>query len=322
MHVTRAVIVATLVAPATAFAQAWVPPAGDGTVAIVYQNQLVRSHLLDDGSRLNAGHINSNSLLLDFAYGVTDKFAINVNVPYIASAYHGGYPHQGSRLDDGRTRGTFQDFRINLRYKTANRDVVLTPFVDLIVPSHRYDYYGHAAPGRRLAEVQVGTYVGHTLTRGLPGVFIQGRLSYGFAQEPLDEYHDRSNGDAEVGYFINPRWRVFGLMATQYSFGGVSLWPGFAGLTAREKLHHDQISRTDLVDVGGGAQIQITTRTSLVASYATTVKGRNGHALAHSLSLGISWSFGRSFTFGDPLSDNGATKGLSKCLCQKGRSTP
>jgi len=163
-----ALFVVAVLAPATVFAQAWVPRAGDGTVAFVYQNQLVRDHLFSDGARIDAGHIKSNGVLLDFTYGITDRLALNVNVPYTASAYHGSNPHPGSLLDDGKTHGTLQDFRANFRYNLMNKGIVLTPFVDVIVPSHRYDYFGHAAPGRRLAEAQIGTCVGHVLTSGLP----------------------------------------------------------------------------------------------------------------------------------------------------------
>jgi hypothetical protein len=317
-----ALFIAAVLAPATVFGQAWVPRAGDGTVAFVYQNQLVQDHLLADGSRLDVGHIVADSLLLDFTYGVTDKLALNINLPYIASAYHGHNPHPGSTLDDGRRHGTLQDFRADIRYNVTRRGVVLTPFVDVIIPSHRYEYFGHAAPGRRLAEVQFGANIAHVMTR-LPGAFVQTRLSYGFSQQPLGRYHDRTNADGELGYFINPRFRVFGLLATQYTFGGVLLTSDASKvLTADEFHHHDQISRSDLVDVGAGAQVQLTSRVDLVGSYATTVMGRSGHALGRGVTVGVSWGFGRSFSGGGPLGGIEAASRLPKCLCEKGKSKP
>ena len=321
MRTTMASVIAALLATPSLFAQAWVPPKGDGTVAIVYQNQLVRDHLFSDGGRIDVGHITSNGVLLDFAYGITDKLAFDVNIPYLASAYRGPRPHPGSVLDDGRIHGTFQDFRVDVRYNVAKKVVVITPFVDFIVPSHDYAYYGHAAPGRRLAEIQIGTYIGHVVTRGLPGAFLQARLSYGFAQQPLGRYHDRSNADAEIGYFLNPRLRVFALTATQYTWGGIVMTRDFPrDLTTQEFLHHDQIARADLVDVGFGAQLQINRRTNVVGSYATTIVGRNGHALGRSLTLGVSWSFGRSFDGGQLIADAEVGKKLPRCLCQKGKS--
>jgi hypothetical protein len=318
-----ALFIVAVLAPATVFAQAWVPRAGDGTVAFVYQNQLVRDHLVADGSRLDVGHIVTDSLLLDFTYGITDKLALNINVPYIASAYHGHNPHPGSTLDDGRVHGTLQDFRADIRYNVMRRGIVLTPFVDVIVPSHRYEYFGHAAPGRRLAEVQLGANIGHVITRGLPGAFVQTRVSYGFSQQPLGRYHDRTNADGELGYFVNPRFRVFGLLATQYTFGGVPLTSNFSQvLTADEFHHHDQISRSDLLDMGAGAQVQLTRRIDIVGSYATTITGRSGHALGRGITIGLSWGFGHSFDGGTRIAGMDAPARLPKCLCEKGTPTP
>jgi hypothetical protein len=131
MRTAVASVVTALLTPGPVFAQAWVPPKGDGTVAIVYQNQLVRDHLFSDGGRIDVGHITSNSVLLDFAYGITDRLALDVNIPYLASTYRGPSPHPGSVLDNGRIHGTFQDFRVDLRYNVAKHAIVITPFVEL-----------------------------------------------------------------------------------------------------------------------------------------------------------------------------------------------
>jgi hypothetical protein len=308
--------------PATVFGQAWLPQAGDGAVSVIYQNQLVRNHLLDDGGTVDAGHIKSDSVLLDFTYGLTDKLALNINLPFIETVYHGVRAHPGAAIDDGRPHGTLQDFRLDVRYNVRDKGIVLTPFVDLIVPSHEYPYYGHAAPGRRLGELQVGTYVGRVLARGLHGAFVQGRLSYGFTQQPLGRYHDRSNADVEFGYFINPKTRVFAVSTTQYTFGGVALTGDFPNdLTKDEFRHHDQLARSNLVDVGGGVQYQVSRRMTVMGSYIATVVGRNGHALGRGVSIGVSWGFGRSLDAGT-ISRFEPKSSLPKCICQKGISTP
>jgi hypothetical protein len=199
--------------------------------------------------------------------------------------------------------------------------VTITPFVDVIVPSHRYDYWGHAAPGRRLAELQLGTYVGHVVTRGLPGAFVQAKYSYGFSQEPLGRYHDRSNLDGEIGYFVTPRLRVFGLTATQYTHGGIVLTQNFPkDLTPAEFLHHDQLARADLVDIGAGAQFSVTRRLDIFGTCAKTTVGRNVHSLSRGISIGLSWGLGKSGP-PDPLSEQTKHQ-LPKCLCQKGGSAP
>ena len=68
-----------------------------------------------------------------------------------------------------------------------------------------------------------------------------------------------SDADAEVAFFLNPRLRVFALTASQSTWGGIPLTRDFPNdLTTQEFLHHDQIARADLVDVGFGAQLKST----------------------------------------------------------------
>ncbi|MBI1875545.1 MAG: hypothetical protein HYS05_16895 [Acidobacteria bacterium] len=45
----------------------------------------------------------------------------------------------------------------------------------------------------------------------MPGTFVQARYSYTFVERVIDIAHNRSNLDVEVGYFVNPSFRVFAL---------------------------------------------------------------------------------------------------------------
>ncbi len=320
---------------APANAQAWLPGAGQGAVSVLFQDMAVRQHLYSDGKPVDAGHIDSHNLMLDLTYGVTDKVAVSLSLPFVSARYKGVNAHPGSLLDDGSSHGTFQDFRLSARYGLVAGGTAVTPFADLIVPSHAYDSYGHAAPGRDLTELQLGISAGHVITRGLPGMFVQARYSYGFTQRTLGRYHDRSNLDAEVGYFINPRLRVSGLTATQYTHGGVLFTQQFprdiCGIPDDEKptaarllacptfMHHDQLARANLVDVGAGAQFSITRRLDLYGSYMTTVFGESVHSLHHGISIGLSWGLGKSRPPMPGLDDEtGLT--LAKCLCEKGKT--
>lgn len=115
-------------------------------MAVVFQDMVVEKHLYSDGSPIEAGEIDSHNMMLDLTYGVTDKVALNVSVPYVSARYTGPNAHPGSVLDDGAYHGTMQDFRINVRYGLNTGGTAIAPFADLIVPSHDYEYYGHAAP--------------------------------------------------------------------------------------------------------------------------------------------------------------------------------
>ena len=305
--------VALLAAASPSHAQAFLPNPGEGAVSVLYQNALVDRHLLSDGSRLDAGKIVSDGLLLDVSYGVSEKMAISFSVPFMTAKYDGARPHPNSLLDDGNYHSGLQDFRFDVRYSAARGPLRITPFVGTILPTHNYPFYGHAAIGRDVKELQVGAYVARTFDPVIPGAFVQVRYAYGIAERLLDVSHNRSLIDAEVGYFINPRFRAFGMSTTQLTHGGIELTRSFPlDLSADELLRHDQISRSNVFDLGGGAQVSVTPTIDLVASVIHTMSGANGHAISYGLTVGASWSFTATALSRQPA------HALHRCLCLKG----
>jgi len=300
-------------------AQAWLPSKGQGTVSVLFQNLFVEKHLGPDGKAVDAGHITSHNLLVDVTYGLTDRLTISGNVPFVSASYNGAYPHRRNgvvTLDDGHSHGTWQDFRVDVRYRTTRGGVTVTPFIGLIAPSHGYEYYAHAAPGRDIWELQIGTYVGRLITR-VPGLFVQGRYGYGFAQRLQNIHHDRSVGDLELGYFIRPTVRVFGLVTGQVTHGGIDVPANFlTALPANLVQHHDQLSRANFADFGGGVQWSVRPTFDLYGSFLRTAAGVNIHDLACGVTLGATWTFGRQ----DVSFQSVGTKAhvLHRCVCQKG----
>src|SRR5262249_41430710 len=100
--------------PRAARAQAWIPSPGEGTVSIQYQNIFSRDHFYPT-TPVDIGHIESHAVVFDLSYGLTEKIALDVALPYITSKYEGDQPHPTS-LDDGVYHGTTQDFRFAIRY--------------------------------------------------------------------------------------------------------------------------------------------------------------------------------------------------------------
>ena len=295
-------------------AQAWLPQAREGSVSVLFQHLYVTDHLLGDGSAVDVGHITSDNLLVDATYGLTSKVALSLSVPYTASVYRGTKPHP-SVLDNGTYHGTLQDIRFDVRYNVVRSNIAITPFAAVLAPSHDYQYFAHAAPGRRLWELQIGTFVGHTFDR-VPGLFAQGRYSYGFAERLLGIRHDRSNVDLELGYFLTPSVRVFGLAATQVTHGGIDvpyLWR--TQLPAALQPHHDRLARANFLEMGAGSQWSLSPTIDVFASVVTTVRGENVHALRYGVTFGTTYTFGeRSMLL---ASREGQTRRLIRCLCQK-----
>ena len=306
-----------------AFAQAWTPARGEGTVAIQIQDAFVRYHQLPT-VRVDRGPIHSQTLLVDFTYGLTDRAAFSVALPYVQSKYDGERPH--SALDSPHNyHSTFQDFRFDFRYNLSRKGFVVTPFFGTILPSHGYTYFAHSAAGRHVREVQAGVNFATLMDRVVPGLFVQGRYSYGFAEKILGISHNRSILDAEVGYFVNPALRVFALGSGQLTHGGVDL-NGNSLVTLGPVLypHHDQIGRENVLNVGAGAAYDLSPTVGIYGSVMRTVAGRNVHALQYAAAMGMTWTFlkgdNRPRANHATLQSQAQSKGqaLGKCICQKG----
>jgi hypothetical protein len=310
-------------------AQAWLPAQGEGSVSLVVQDMYSKYHFLPT-TGFDRGHVQSENVTVDVAYGLTDKIAVNIGIPWVASKYTGTSPHPlvdssgpvpvlygVNPLDDGKYHETFQDFRFALRYNVTRRGMVLTPFVGSIMPSHDYTSFAHAAPGRDLKELQLGVSAARLLDSLVPGLFVQGTYSYGVTEQVLDISHNRSNMALELGYFVTPRLRLLALNTGQITHGGIDLT-----LNSRADLgpllfsHHDQINRENYMNVGGGASYALTEAVDLFGSVIHTVAERNGHALEYGLTAGLSWSFstGRSKARAIASTENS----LVRCVCEKG----
>jgi hypothetical protein len=304
-----------------AAAQAWLPPKGEGAVSVLYQNLFTREHFLAGGGRIDRGHIQSNNLLFDVTFGLTDKMALTLAAPFIRTQYTGTFPHPRPEDLLGETNSGFQNLRFGLRYNIVdNEAVTITPFVGTSVPSHSYEYFAHAALGTRVRELEVGSYVARTLGPALPRAFVQARYGYSFAERIENIHHDRSSLDVEIGYVITPAVRVFAVSTGQKTHGGIDT-PD-AGWKAMDPIlapHHDRLARLEMLDFGGGVQVSVTRSLDVFGSFMKTTAGRNSHALARGLTVGASWSFGGGMP---PLAASASTDAepkqvLVRCLCQK-----
>jgi hypothetical protein len=320
-------VLATLLAvPVDARAQAWVPAQGEGAVSVAFQNMNVKSHLAGN-TWIDVGRIDTNVLLADMTYGLTDKLAVDVALPFVTSKYTGNRPHPGTDIDDGQYRGSFTDVRFAVRYNLSREAAVVTPYIGTVVPSHEYASYGHASPGQDLRELQVGVYAAKLLDRAVPGLFISGRYGFGFVEEVSDISHNRSIADLEVGYFVTSALRTFVTAHGQYSHGGIDLpVSGLAGLPPEYRRIHDRIQRVHGLDLGAGAAYSLTDSVDIFGSFSRLVAGRNGHALNRGITVGASWGFSRKKTASEvvtaavtaPPTVTAKREGtLLRCICQK-----
>ena len=283
--------------PQFVYAQAWGPAGGEGVVSVLFGNTMSDRHYLPT-ARYDLGRIDGHSMLLDVTYGLSDRTAVSIALPLVISRYRGDFPHAGTRTeptDDGRWHSSWQDFRFSLRHNVVKGPVAVTPFVGGVVPSHDYEYFAHAAAGRRLWEIQAGVAAAKLLDAIAPGLFVQGGYSYSFVQRTVGVRPNHSNADLELGYFLTPSLRVMVLGNTQVSHGGIDLLPpplAVLVLTPEQRSHHDQIDRVNYLKVGVAASIDLTEQVGIFGSYGRQLAGRNGHEMKRAVSIGVSWSFG------------------------------
>jgi hypothetical protein len=286
-----AVLLAGMAAPASLSAQAWVVPRGEGSVSVLYQQTKVRDHVFSDGLTLDVGHILTQAVSLDVDYGITDRVSASASLPFIAARYRGLSPHRHPGLvtvDDGQYHGGTQDVRGDVRYSALELPVAVTPFLAVSIPTRPYAYFGHASIGVRLREVQTGVNVGVLRSP----FYAQARYAFGVSERLIGRRRVRSNLDAEVGWFVRPRVRVFAFELAQRTHGGLEILRGLRGLTPEELPHHDRFARANPLDVGGGIAFELSPSTEVAASALTNIGGVNIHASQYAFTAGVSWSFG------------------------------
>src|SRR6266705_35703 len=238
------VLAAGTAAPARA--QAWLPPKGEASFSLGYGNVFVNKHYLGtsagpgDNVESDFGHIRSQSVEIGLGYGLTDRLAASVAIPYILTKYYGTpgqnfFPHTIS-VDDGQYHGIFQDFKINLSYQALQGRVAVAPFVSAVIPSHSYTYFAHSAAGKGLREYLVGTSFGARLDQLLAG-------SYVFL---------------EVGYYVTPSLSLRGIGTAVYTHGGLVLREADVLPPPEVFLHHDQIDHESGISLGGGVSYVLT----------------------------------------------------------------
>lgn len=268
-----------------AFPQAFVPPPGEGSVTVTYQNTLARGHLLPSGERApgEAGRdpVQAHVLTWDLDIGLTDRIAASVSLPFVTSRYGGANRHlldvrgNPTTIDDGTYHSALQDFRFGARINVTTRPVVITPFLTGIVPSHEYESRGHSVPGLNMRALEAGTNVAGFVDV-LPGLYFHTQVSYAVVQKVAGIRPNRSRIDSEIGYFLTPRLAVRFLEGFQITHDGVDF--PYENLPRELSLNHDRLSRNNFLNLGVGAGFGISERLDLFVAGSKLVWGQNVHS--------------------------------------------
>jgi hypothetical protein len=279
---------------ATLSAQASLPPAGEGTVSVTYQNYYVTGHFDTAGKPNKNGGTHTSAVVTELDYAITDTIGLTVSLPFIASKYTGssfyvvrGFLTTPGPLDDGAYHAAVQDLRIEARRLFEAGPVAVAPFVGASFPTHDYETAGEAVPGRHRRELQVGASVSAMLDPIVPGAYVQARYSYGAAERVRDLPYTHSNIDLEGGHAVTSRVGLRGLVSWQIAHKG----PTTADL-APEWKNHDRFIASSYTTLGGGPSVSLTRTIDVYVLWVAAVSGEDGAHVSRALAIGVSWNFG------------------------------
>jgi len=296
-----AVVVA---APASTLAQAFTVPRHVGAVTLGWQYIDNTGHRLSDGYYRAAGESVSQSALVEFDYGITQRLSASVGVPYVFAKYTGAQPPpSGLPVDKCACwHSSFADFSFGARYRFGNDTWAVTPLVRYGHPSHDYPYQGEAVVGRNLNELQLGVAAGLRLSGFLSRATVQTTYAYSFVESPLEDISiDKSTLALDLGYALSRRFYLRAFGAGVYTHGGLRagsptgnpfFFPGeLAPIGGERWVQRDRLLAVKYWQVGGGLSYSLGPF-DLFASFSKYVWGRDAHN-GQSFNLGTTWYFER-----------------------------
>lgn len=287
-------------------AQAWVGPAGSGSVTAVVQAIDNTTHFTAAGEKLPpvaSGASRDRSLYFEAEYAVTDRLSLSAGVPFVFARYDG--PGSLGPLQAADRCGCWnvglQDVGLRARFNLVNGASGVTPSVALGLPTHDYPYRGEAVLGRRLKELRLGVDAGQRLDRLSPRLAVEMHYAYAFVERVLGVPANRSNTAAEGSYAISRVMTVRGLLSWQRVHGGLRTGRGrppdegfpFGDITSAALFaEHDRLLRDNYFHAGLGAAWSVRRLgVDVFGSYVGFLRGTDAHA-GRALTVGVSRGFG------------------------------
>jgi hypothetical protein len=287
----------------SASAQAWVAPAGVGSITMAVEDLDYSGHLTTDGTFVAAGRSVHNRVDVEFEYAITDRLSVTAGIPYVFGRYVDPAPLPEPiptlPVDECRCwQSGWQDFGFAARYNLVNGAFGLTPSVSVGVPSHEYNYRGETALGERLKELRIAIDAGQRLDVISPRLSVQARYSYAFVEQVLEDVTtNRSNASVEGGFLMTRRFAARGLLAWQRVHGGLRvgsassdpLFPGEIDDTPERMYEHDRLLRDNNFRLGAGVSYSMD-RMDVFFFYLQLLRGHDSHA-GRSMTVGVSFPF-------------------------------
>jgi hypothetical protein len=244
---------------------------------------------------VNVGQIDARALFLQVDYNITDRLSVSAAIPYFSNRYIGGSPHDihevdpdHGEIDDGHFHGDWQDFLFGANYLLVDEEFKLEPFTLITIPSHHYPTFSHAAVGRRLTKVLLGTKVSYF--PAFDDWYVTASIGRVFSEKPLGHSVDHWKFTLEPGYYLAPDFAVHGYAEIKQG-NGLSIPRDFPSQHDEKFFQHDRLLRENYIDVGGGFDWLLPGGRRISGLVVQMIRAED----AHILRLGVQLTFAQSF---------------------------
>lgn len=268
-----------------------------GHITISYQRIAVDGFEGNDGV-LPIGEIDTHTLHVEVDYRLTSRWTLVAGIPFVRERYRGPVPHDPlalnpprpdvKNIDTGRWNSDFQDFRLGARYLARGGVLGIEPFVELMIPSNDYPFFGHAAIGQNLWKVELGS--SFTWSPGLSDAYYRMDIAHVFVEETLGVNVDHWHLRAEVGYFFSRHLsgRVFLIHKDGH---GLTFPTDFPDRTNDNWYQHDRTIKHNFTNLGIGADWRMNGRYTMSSSLMTMTRAEQVHKMDYALTLALSRAF-------------------------------
>ena len=286
-------------------AQAWVPGQGKGSVSLTYQQIKVTQLAQSNGTPRSFGEIVNRAFYLNADYGLTDRWAISLGIPFKSNRYTGNDPHDPRRrlfpandqrfLDDGQFHGGWADWSASLRYQWRTTPLLITPFITYSRPSHEYTFFANASLGTHQWFWRTGVNVGKRLAAPYQNLYWQAGYAYMYMQAVNDRRVKFDRLSVQVGYNFTPRFDAHALVEHQNSYGGLNAPQDYRNPNGSPNVgnifHHDALGGASYTRASVGFGYQINEHYQVYSDLGRTLKGSNAHLIDYAASFGVSRNF-------------------------------
>lgn len=281
------------------------PGKGHGSVSMDFQQVLVAQRTDDRGRTENLGKVTYRTVHLNLDYGLADRWAVSVVLPYGSNRYTGkdsGHnpiifddKHGQHFIDDGRYQNGWKDWNVAVRYQLHGAPLLITPYLKYGFPSHDYQYYGESALGLQQTELQLGVNAGGRLPAPWQNVYVIGGVAYSWMQKKGARRVNHSTVSLDLGYFFSPHFSAHVGLTHRKSYGGLdfpaAIFNPDGSLNQDNLFHHDTIRNISFTEIHLGLNYQLNDHYTLYADGGRTIHGVNANLIKSAVEIGISRSF-------------------------------